>query len=158
MLDINQYMEKVSVTKKSYVQKWIDHGQIPGVQKDKDGNYLFPNSARRPYQSRCTPQSTAKTIRGAIVNACLKRQYISPETFFLSEKEFDGYVTDLIRAELIVKREEDGIVYYDSTLKSDSVKGKKAGEIVKWVNHCISVLEPVLSIAASALTIGVTQV
>lgn len=158
MIDINQYIKKVGVTKKSYVQKWIDHGQIPGVQKDKDGNYQFPDSARRPYQSRCNSKSTAKVIRGAIVNACLKRQYISADTFSLSEKEFDSYVTDLIRAELIVKREEDGIVYYDSTLKSDSVKGEKASEIVKWVNRCICVLEPVLSIAASTLAIGATQV
>lgn len=155
MINIDQYMKKVGVTKKCYVLDWLQHDLIPGVQKDDKGVYWFPDSARRPYKSRCTPNSDAKTIRGAIVNACLKRHHISASTFYLSEKEFESYVTDLIRAGLIVQRDEDGIVYYDSTSKCDSLKEGTIKEIVKRVDQYVT---PLLAVAANALTIGAALV
>lgn len=153
MLTMKEFMEKVGVTKQAYVLEWIDRKLIPGVQKEGD-TYLFPDSARRPYRSRCKPNCSAKIIRGAIVNACLKRQHISASTFCLSDGEFESYVDDLIKAELIISRKEDGIYYYDSTLKSEQFSELGVEKIAKQVHKCICAIEPALSIAASAMAIG----
>lgn len=153
MLTMKEFMKKVGVTKKKYVLDWINEERIPGIQKEGD-TYLFPNSARRPYRSHCKPKSNAKTIRGAIVNACMKRQHISASTFYLSEGEFESYIEDLIQAELIALRKEDGICYYDSTIKSEQFNELGVEKIAQQVHKYICALEPVLSIAASAMAIG----
>ena len=153
MLTMQEFMKKVGVTKKKYILDWIEKELIPGVQKNDD-TYLFPDSARRPYRSRCKTNCSAKTIRGAIVNACLARQHILPSTFCLSEGEFQSYIDDLIKVGFIVRREEDGICYYDSTLKGEQFSGLGIKEIAGKVHKHICEIEPVLSVTSSALAIG----
>lgn len=153
MLSMKEYMKKVGVTKEEYVINWINQDLIPGVHKNAEGTYLFPESARRPYRARCKERTNAKTIRASIINACLKQQYISPSTFHLSKSEFESYITDLAKRGLIVQREDDGIVYYDSTTESDKLKGSGVKEIAKKVHECIVAVEPILSVAASTFAI-----
>lgn len=155
MLSIKEYMKNVNVTKKKYVLNWINQGLIPGVQKTEDGTYMFPDSARRPYSPRYKRKAIpdAKTIRASIVNACIKRYYISASIFHLSESEFNSYITDLIKVGLINRREDDGIVYYDSTAESDKLKGSGVKEIAKKVHEYIVAVGPILSFAASTFTI-----
>lgn len=157
MLTMKEFMKRVGVTKKKYVIAWVEEGLIPSVQKEGD-TYLFPDSARRPYRSHCKPNSDAKTIRGSIVNACLKRQHILASTFYLSEGEFKSYVDDLIKAGLITLRKEDGICYYDSTLKSEQFRELGVEKIAKQVHKYICAIEPALSVAASAMAIGAATV
>lgn len=140
-MTINEFMKKVGVSKKKYVEKWIENGLIPGVSKDlKTGEWIFPDSARRPYISRCKPNADASTIRASILNACIKRQYISNKTYYLSEGEFLRYIDELINADLISIRIEDQIIYYDSTLKSDAYKNNSIEELRKFTLECIGIV------------------
>lgn len=147
MIDIKTYMKNVNVTKTKYVYEWIEKGLIPGVVKGNNGELLFPESARRPYRSRCKPNSDAKSIRGAIVKACIKRQQITPQTFYMSKGEFDKMIHELEDADLISEREEDGVLYYDSTPKCDEYASMNRWKFIENVNHCV--IGPVISCVAN---------
>ena len=58
-------------------------------------------------------------------------------TCYASQGEFDGYICDLEQAGLITKRLEVGIMYYDSTLKSDTYTGKSLQVIRQFVCDAI---------------------
>ena len=46
-MTLKNYMKKTGVTKRKYVEEWLDKDLIPGVSKDtQTGEYVFPNSAR----------------------------------------------------------------------------------------------------------------
>lgn len=139
-MTLTEYMKNTGVTKRKYVEEWLDKDLIPGVSKDtQTGEYVFPNSARRPYRPRLKSTANATTIRTSILNACLKRQYISCDIYNMSHGEFQSFVNDLLKAELIIERVEDGITYYDSTSKSDGYRGKCIKTIRKFVIDCLGV-------------------
>jgi len=83
------------------------------------------------------PELSADKIRAHIVKACIQRRHITKDTCYASQGEFDGYICDLERAGLITKRLEDGIVYYDSTLRSDTYTGKSLQVIRQFVCDAI---------------------
>lgn len=137
-MTIKEYMKKTGVTKRKYVEKWIKEGLIPGVEKDKNtGELIFPRSARRPYRPRLKANSDASVIRASILNACLKREYISAKIYYMSDGEFLSLINDLLVAELISQRDEDGVTYYDSTIKSDTCRGKSIQTIRRFVIDCL---------------------
>ena len=140
MMSLKEFMKKVGVTKVKYVQWWIELDLIPGIVKgDSIADTQFPDSARRPYcVGALKPGISADRIRAHIVSACLARQHISKEACFASAGEFDGFISELVRAGLVRKRVEDGITYFDSTTKSETYKGKKLNEIRAFVLEAIS--------------------
>lgn len=140
-MTIKEYMKKTNVSKRKYVELWIEDGLIPGVVKDeKTGELFFPESARRPYRARLKPNAKASVIRASILNACLKQEHISNKTYGLSEGEFSSFINDLLFAGLINERIEDGITYYDSTLKADEYRDKSVKFIEKIVINCLKVV------------------
>ena len=126
MMDMREYVIKVGVTKAKYVEQWIERDLIPGIIRGESlSDTVFPDSARRPYcEGSLKPELSADKIRAHIVKACIQRRHITKDTCYASQGEFDGYICDLEQAGLITKRLEDGIMYYDSTLKSDTYTGK----------------------------------
>ena len=137
-MNIKEYMKKVNVTKKSTVIKWLNNNLIPGVRFDNiTKEWYFPASARRPYNPRHKPNTSATVIRASIVNACIKRQYISNDIYNMSIGEFNSFINQLIQARLIMQRIEDNIVYYDSTFKADEFYGKSFYNIKKFVIKCL---------------------
>ncbi|MCH5198140.1 MAG: hypothetical protein J1E34_04450 [Oscillospiraceae bacterium] len=137
-MNIKDYMRKVGVSKKKYVEVWLEKGLIPGVKEDENtGELFFPPSARRPYRPRLCNSAKASTIRASILNACLKREYISEKIYGMSKGEFLSFINDLLRSELISVRIEDGITYYDSTIKSDMYEGKSLKAIKKFIIDCM---------------------
>ena len=137
-MTFKDYMKKTRVTKRKYVDEWLEKDLIPGVSKDSQtGEYIFPNSARRPYRPRLKSNANAPTIRASILNACLKREYIFHGIYNMSHGEFLSFINDLLKAELISERVEDGITYYDSTIKSDIYRGKSIKVIRKFVIDCL---------------------
>lgn len=149
-MDIKEFMERTNVSKMKYVEKWIEMKYIPGVTRDKKtGEWVFPESARRPYKPRHKVTADAMTIRASMVNACIKRCHISKEIFKMSQGEFEAYVKELVVAGLIRIRTENGIIYYDSTIKSNEYKGKSFRFIKKNVINCIG--EVVGSISYGAM-------
>ena len=139
-MTVKEYMKRTGVTKRKYVEEWLNKGLIPGVNKDaKTGEYIFPDSARRPYRPRLKPTANATTIRASILNACLKREYISCTIYNMSNGEFQSFINNLLKAELISERVEDGITYYDSTPKSDGYRGKSIKAIRAFVIDCLGI-------------------
>ena len=124
-MDYRAYMEKVGVSKRKYVEKWLEAGLIPGaVPGERLEEAQFPDSARRPYRSGALRAGlTAEQIRAHMVKACLLRRHIQPETFRLSTGEFQGYLAELEAAGLLRQRREDGIFYYNATPKAGEGQG-----------------------------------
>ena len=139
MMSLQEYMRKVGVTKTKYVERWIERNLIPGIEQGESlADTQFPDSARRPYcEGSLKPELSADKIRAHIVKACIQRRHITKDTCYASQGEFDGYICDLERAGLITKRLEDGIVYYDSTLRSDTYAGKSLQVIRQFVCDAI---------------------
>ena len=139
MMSLQEYMRKVGVTKTKYVERWIERNLIPGIEQGESlADTKFPDSARRPYcEGSLKPELSADKIRAHIVKACIQRRHITKDTCYASQGEFDGYICDLERAGLITKRPEDGIVYYDSTLKSDTYTDKGLQVIRQFVCDAI---------------------
>lgn len=139
MMSLQEYMRKVGVTKTKYVERWIERNLIPGIEQGESlADTQFPDSARRPYcEGSLKPELSADKIRAHIVKACIQRRHITKDTCYASQGEFDGYICDLERAGLITKRLEDGIVYYDSTLRSDTYTGKSLQVICQFVCDAI---------------------
>ena len=139
MMSLQEYMRKVGVTKTEYVERWIERKLIPGIEQGESlADTKFPDSARRPYcEGSLKPELSADKIRAHIVKACIQRRHITKDTCYASQGEFDGYICDLERAGLITKRLEDGIVYYDSTLKSDTYTDKSLQVIRQFVCDAI---------------------
>ena len=150
MMSLQKYMRKVGVTKTKYVERWIEQNLIPGIEPGESlADTKFPDSARRPYcEGSLKPELSADKIRAHIVRACIQRRHITKDTCYASQGEFDGYICDLEQAGLITKRLEDGIVYYDSTLKSDTYTGKSLQVIRQFVCDAI---EAVTKGATSAM-------
>lgn len=156
MLDFYGFKEKVGVTKNEYVQEWLDNNLIPGAVKgDKITDAKFLDSSRRPYRSRWLKADTdADKVRAHIVKACINRQHITKETCHASKGEFDGFIAELEKADLLRIRIEDGIEYYDSTLKSTAYANRSLNEIKSFV---IEALKAVSEGAAKGATAAILE-
>ncbi len=124
MMDLAAFRTKCGVTKTQYVKKWIDEDLIPGVIKAPSiEDTRFPEAARRPYhdRSKIKPTSDAKDLRAHIVKACLNKEHITNKMCYITQKEFEGLIDDLVGCGLITKRVEERIEYYDSTSKCDTL-------------------------------------
>ena len=156
MLDFYGFKEKVGVTKNEYVQEWLDNNLIPGAVKgDKITDAKFLDSSRRPYRSRWLKTDTdADKVRAHIVKACINRQHITKETCHASKGEFDGFIAELEKADLLRIRIEDGIEYYDSTLKSSAYANRSLNEIKSFV---IEALKAVSEGAAKGATAAILE-
>ena len=156
MLDFYGFKEKVGVTKNEYVQEWLDNNLIPGAVKgDKITDAKFLDSSRRPYRSRWLKSDTdADKVRAHIVKACINRQHITKETCHASKGEFDGFIAELEKADLLRIRIEDGIEYYDSTLKSSAYANRSLNEIKSFV---IEALKAVSEGAAKGATAAILE-
>ena len=156
MLDFYGFKEKVGVTKNEYVQEWLDNNLIPGAVKgDKITDAKFLDSSRRPYRSRWLKSDTdADKVRAHIVKACINRQHITKETCHASKGEFDGFIAELEKADLLRIRIEDGIEHYDSTLNSGAYANRSLNEIKSFV---IEALKAVSEGAAKGATAAILE-
>lgn len=154
MIGLKEYMKQINVTKIEYVRRWIENDYIPGVVKAENiFDTKFPDSARRPYCERhLKPGISADKLRAHIVKACLLRRHISKELCFTSALEFEGLVSELEKAGFIRKRIEDGITYFDSTLKSETSRGKSLKVLREFI------LDTLKSVSESAAEGTVTAI
>ena len=141
-MDLKGYMYKTGVTKKSYVDEWIDLHLIPGAERDEGKTvYQFVDSSLRPYRTNALkPGLSADKLRAHIVKAAIARHYISAEMCFMSRGEFDAMVSEMVEAGILQLRTEDDIVYIDSTSKSDAYMNKSVKEIRKFILECLEVV------------------
>ena len=110
-MTIDVFMKNNNIKKKETVIKWIIEGLIPGG--DLANNYV-PDSARVPFtQARA---KGAKSIYCSIIKATSKQRHVLPQLYNICLDEFNGYIDRLEAAGLIVKRETEGVMYYDLPL------------------------------------------
>lgn len=95
------------------VRNWVDHHYIPGVRTDEEGNYIIPNSARKPYTE--TRARNKAAIYKSMVKACDKGCGITAELYKISDAEFQSYIQQLLDLQYICSYVEDGVTYYNIT-------------------------------------------
>lgn len=139
MIDLKGFMRNTGVTRKEYVDQWIDKGLIPGAERDTYAKtYSFPDSARRPYRNKSLKAGLAgNKLRAHIVKAAINRQHITANACFMSDGEFQDMISELVKAGLIRIRVEDDIEYYDSTIKSEAYKKESFNELGDFVQNCL---------------------
>ena len=131
---MKEFMRRTGVTKRKYVENWLEKGLIPGVTTDPvTGEPIFPPSARRPYCPGCKPNADASTIRASMLKGCMKRHHISPEIYGMDPIDFLGQIEELKSAGLIRETVMDGITYYDTTYKCDKLKEASSQKIKKFI-------------------------
>lgn len=138
-MDCREFMAREGVRKRSTVMKWLDKELIPGVAYNEETEqWEFAESSRRPHTVRLKAKADANKIRASMVYACVKRHHINAAMYHMSQSEFNAFVADLEEAGLIKIRKEGPWVYYDSTLKSESYRGKTFTQIERLIKTCLS--------------------
>lgn len=113
-MTIDAYMSRYHIKRKETVIKWILNGYIPNANLGAD---YIPNSARMPYTS--ARAKNAKAIYKSIIDATMQLKHVVPELYNnITGEEFDGYIRRLAESGYIEIRTEDGVCYYDATLKT----------------------------------------
>ena len=122
---------RISEVSENTVKSWIKQGLVNGATVDLEGNYSISDLARPPYtQARA---KDARAIRKSIIRGCVKRCSVNTKVFKIPEEEFQVYISDLISAGLITKKEVDGTTYYYSTKKADDSSENTWMKILKTV-------------------------
>lgn len=110
-MTIEKFMESKNIKNRKKVEKWIENGYIPNASLKKD---YIPDSARIPYtQARARK---ADAIYLSIIRASELRYHVIPDLYSLTQNEFDFYIEQLVQANILAKRVEDEVTYYDITL------------------------------------------
>lgn len=139
-MDCREFMAREGVRKRSTIMAWLDKELIPGaVYNEETEQWEFAESSRRPHTVRLKAKADANKIRASMVYACVKRHHINASMYHMSQSEFDAFVADLEEAGLIKVRREGVWVYYDSTLKSESYRGKSFSQLERLIKACLSV-------------------
>ena len=128
-MTIDDFMDNYNIKSRKKVIKWISEDLIPGAILSTG---YIPNSARPPYtQARA---KKADAIMYSIVKASRKRYHVLPKIYKICPDEFEGYIRQLVNAELIIVRTTDNINYYDVTLKVNKCKQK---DIISIIEACL---------------------
>lgn len=125
-MTITTFMNNYGIKKKETVIKWILEDLIPSADIGKD---YVPDSARPPY-TRARAKSS-DSIYYSIVDASRKRCHVLPKIYKICEGEFNGYISRLVEANLIVIRTTDNITYYDTPLTAKNCNRKFVLEMIK---------------------------
>lgn len=83
------------------------------------------------YNSNHRTHEQVKRMPKGIVVGCKRRLSVNAKVFGISGYEFSVYVKQLVEVKLIEKHEVDGIEYYYSTLKADSLTDNQIYKAVK---------------------------
>lgn len=149
-----EFMRKENVKTERTVDKWVQKQLIPGVKTiESTGELYFPPSARRPYFPPWNLKKDQDSIRGSIVKACLKNTCFTHTTFAITEDEFNSYICQLMKADLIESVIYDGIVYYNSTLQSSAWKQCTTAQRNKYVLQALKTTSDVVAIVANVLAV-----
>lgn len=73
-----------------------------------------------------------------MIIAAQQRKHILPKLYKITEDEFNGYINILVTGGYLVRRESDGVEYYDATIESSILKTKGLSEIIEAASRGIS--------------------
>lgn len=118
-MTIEEFMDRFQIRKKKTVSDWINKGLIPGVTTDsRSGAFIIPEPAWPPYTGARAKRKNADAIYKSIVKACGLRRRVCASLYHMDDAEFQSYIDNLEKAELISVKWHDGIPYYYATPKS----------------------------------------
>lgn len=110
------------------VQSWIRNGLVNGANYD-NGSYSISDLARPPY-TRASNRN-AGTIRKGIVVGCKRRLSVNAKVFKIADYEFEVYVNQVVALGLIERHVVDGVTYFYSTPKAESLSDNQIYKAVK---------------------------
>lgn len=148
-MTITVFMNNFDIKHKALVIGWIEQGLIPGaVQHSETYEWIIPDPARPPYTKARAKNTNA--IYKSIVKACIQRKHVMPVLYNISKTEFQTYIEQLDKAEIIEIAKENGISYYYATPTSEAFL--KSNNPAKFIETSISkIVEAASKGATSAL-------
>lgn len=116
-MNLEEFMNRFGIKRKRTVNDWLDKGYIPGAKIMGNGEIIIPDRARPPYvEARAKKR---ESIFVSILKGVNSRKQVLPILYSMSEKEFDIYIIELEKNELLTTEVENGIRYYYPTLKTE---------------------------------------
>lgn len=126
-MELAQFITESQKSDKT-VMGWIKNGLVNGAAY-VNGTYTISDLSRPPYMHASS--RSAASIRKGIVVGCKRSLSVNCKVFKISEDEFNVYVDQLIAADLIEKRVIEGVAYYFSTMRADSMSEKQIYKLMK---------------------------
>lgn len=139
IMTIKDYSIRCNVSEKT-AKQWIQKEYVPGANLETD---YVPNSARPPYTEARAKVKFPTSVFGSIMKATLKGKHVVPSLYDMCQEEFDHYIDELAKAELIRVRITDGITYYDPTLEAEV---QKQNEIKEIIEKCVEAVSKILKV------------
>ncbi len=117
-------------------KQWIQKEYVPGADLEND---YVPDSAKSPYTEARAKIKFPTSVFCSIMKATLKGKHVVPSLYNdMCQEEFDHYIDELAKEDLIRVRITDGITYYDPTLKAETQKQNEIKEIIEKCVEAIS--------------------
>lgn len=138
-MTVEEFADKCG-KEKATVLKWIQEDYIPGIAK-VDGEYIIPNSARRPYTENRA--KNGKAILKSLVKACEKQCGICAALYNISEAAFNNYIETLEKEGYISPFTEDDIKYFNVTVKG-----------AEWIKPTLKPSDWITAVNAVATTVS----
>lgn len=127
-MTIDYFTELKGIKKKETVEMWIKKGLIPKASIEDD---YIPDSARIPYTK--ARAKNAKSIYYSIISASNKHMHVMPQIYKISQGEFNHYILELEKANLISRRVEDEVEYYDITFVASQYEKKELTNLLETI-------------------------
>gem|GEM_PF-495178 len=129
------------------IESWITNGYIPGTTRNISAKeWVIPDDSWPPYtQARASKKTDS--IYTSILRAVTKRRRPIAKLYKLSDNEFNVYIQNLLKYDLIDFKVIDGIDYYYATtsttsyLKSNSSFSKFTKSLVPIVTIGLKLFE-----------------
>ena len=148
-MNTEEFMKRYGLKNRKTVLKWLESGLVNGARKE-DGQWSIPERAWPPYTGCRAKNSTA--IYVSMIEACIKRRGVCAKLYNMNEEEFEVYVSNLEKEELITVVEENGAKYLYATTKSDGFVSDRKG-----LRRLIEKLEPVWKTLVQAAASAAAQ-
>lgn len=148
--------EKPNKVKEATVLTWISKGYIGGVEKNKDGEWLIPDDARKPYTANRIRQiSKHDVILKSILTGINKGYTVFPELYGRTEQDFQSFIDELTEGGYIKQVIlSGGVPYYNMTIKGIDLMKKDSREILAVLKELIvttgKMADAVKEVAATA--------
>lgn len=117
-MTLDDFVTKCGKSDKT-VRSWLEKGYVPGAYIIEDTNsWYIPDSARVPYTKR-KPRNGGVGMYKSIAKAVSEGYGVCAELYHnVSQQQFEMYTKQLIDAGIITFYSKDGIIYYETTLKT----------------------------------------
>ncbi len=132
-MTIQEAAKKFSVAEAT-VNDWCKKQLIRGVTKDEHGEYVIPESVKKPYTKS---RSKGDAIYTSIVKGTLDGYDVTAALYGLSEQEFEKYIQQLKEAKVIDSYvdKSSGVEYLCRTLTSSEFGKLRKSKILAYLKN-----------------------